>query len=140
LIDYFFRWANQAAAKQDAMMLADHLGVEVDGVRDWQRDHILPNVKAWRVSQDTVVQITDALGNTVNQPVHQYLAGWYAIIAVDRQVALLLNAAPLQFALDRDACNRGDPFVIKNNIGTMIQDVGCEPIFAGSSYPFGGYA
>lgn len=131
MIDYFFKWTNQAAAKQDALMLADHLGIEISpGVRDWLADHVLANVKAWRPSQDTIVD-----GRTV----HAYLPGWYAIVSLDRQVNILLNAAPLQFALDRDACNRGEPFVIKNNIGAIIQDVGCEPVFAGSNYPIGGY-
>lgn len=136
MIDYFFRWNDQADARQDALMLADHLSVAPDSpdVRDWMRDHVLPNVKAWRVSQD-MPNSPDVGGVT-----HTYLSGWFAIVATRTQVQVLLNAAALQFALDRDACNRGDPFVVRNNIGALITDIGCEPIFAGSNYPIGGYS
>lgn len=127
-IDYFFRWNSEADAKADALMLADYLGVEITpGVREWVRDRVLPNVKAWRPSQD--------VGG-----VHTYLTGWYAIISLPRQVQVLLNASALAFCLDRDAANASQPFVIRNNIGAIIQDVACEPIFAGSNYPIGGYS
>lgn len=127
-IDYFCRWDSEADAKADALMLADYLGVEITpGVREWVRDRVLPNVKAWRPSQD--------VGG-----VHTYLTGWFAIISLKQQVPVLLNAAALAFCLDRDACNAGQPFVIRNNIGAILQDVACEPIFAGSNYPVGGYA
>lgn len=132
-IDYFFRWASEADAKQDALMLADYLNVDPQNptVRDWARDRTLPNVKAWRVSQD--------VHNPDGTVTHTYLAGWFAIISIPRQVTVLLNASALAFCLDRDACLVGQPFVIRNNIGAVITDVGCEPIFAGSKYPIGGY-
>jgi hypothetical protein len=100
--------------------------------QDWRREHTLPNVKAWRVSQDI-------MQGDPPQIVHNYFGGWFVIVALTYQEPVLLNSPALQFALDRDACNRGDPFVVKNNIGALIQDVGCEPIFAGSTYPIGGY-
>ncbi len=134
-IDYFFRWLSLAEAKQDALLLANHVGMS-DGVspdvRDWLRNYVLPNVQVWRPSQD-IVTVSPATRT------HVYLSGWSAIISWPSRVALLLNASALAFALDRDACNAGQPFVIKNNVGAIINDIGVSPVFAGSNYPIGGY-
>lgn len=126
MIDYFFRWATEADAKQDAIMLANYLsGVSSLGIRIWAHDKVLPNVQVWRPSQDTI---------SSGVVVHNYLSGWSAIVALPSPVAVLLNATALSFALNRD----GPPYVIKNNIGSVITDVACSPIFAGSHYPIGG--
>lgn len=121
-VDYFFRWASEADAKTDAIMLADYLNVLPGGLRGWARDKVLPDVKAWRPSQD--------IGG-----VHTYLTGWFAIVSLQSQVQVLLNATALAFAMNRD----GPPYIIKNNIGSIITDIACEPIFCGSHYPIGGY-
>ena len=126
MIDFFFRWNSQADARADAIALAQRFGsLDKDGLLQWARDHVLPNVKAWRPSQDS--------GSPV---VHVYLPGWFAIVSLETQPAVLLNASALAFALNRE----GPPYIIKNNIGAVITDVACEPIFAGSHYPIGGYA
>lgn len=122
MIDYFFRWTNEAAARADAIMLADYLDVLPGDLRDWAYDKVLPNVLAWRPSQDV-------------SGIHTYQTGWFAIISISRQISVLLNASALAFALDRD----GPPYVIKNNIGTVITDIAVAPIFCGSHYPIGGY-
>lgn len=126
MIDYFFKWTDEAAAKEDVLMLADYLNVTPGGLREWVRDKILPNPKVWRPSQDTVVN---------GAVVHTYLTGWFLVVALERRVAVLLNSTALQFALDRDARNAGQPFVVKNNIGAVINDVKVAPVFAGSNYP-----
>ena len=112
-MDYFFRYNTEADALADAFAAAQKF--QVSGA--WARDHVLPNVSAWRVS--TGVPFT----------------GWFAIVSLNKQVDALLNAAALQFALDRD----GPPYIIRNNIGAAITDVACSPIFAGSHYPIGNY-
>lgn len=123
MIDYFFRWNSEADAKADAIALAEKFGRnDKNGILQWAIDHVLPNVKAWRPSQD--------IGGA-----HTYLNGWFAIVSIDRQVGVLLNATALAFALDRD----GPPYIIRNNIGAIIADVACQPIFCGSHYPIGGY-
>lgn len=126
MIDYFFKWTDEAAAKADVLMLADYLNVAPGGLREWARDKVLPNPKVWRPSQDTVVN---------GVVVHAYLTGWFLVVALERRVAVLLNSTALQFALDRDARNAGQPFVVKNNIGAVINDVKVAPVFAGSNYP-----
>jgi len=118
MIDYFFKWTDEAAAKADAFSVAQKF--EISG--EWARDHVLPNVQAWRPSQD--------VGG-----VHTFLTGWVAIVSTQNQVQVLLNAAALQFALDRN----GPPYIVKNNIGGIITDVACSPIFCGSHYPIGGF-
>lgn len=128
MIDYFFRWTDEAAAKADAVLLANHFSVQISSsVILWARERVLPGIQAWRPSQDS-------------SGVHNYLSGFFAIVAIPQQSSVLLNASALQFALDRDACNAGQPFVVQNNIGTVITDVACQPIFCGSTYPIGGYS
>jgi len=118
VIDYFFKWTDEAAAKADAFAIAQRFNVN----GQWLQDHVLPNVQAWRPSQD--------VGG-----VHTFLIGWFAVVATNQPVPILTNAAALAFALDRD----GPPYVIKNNIGAVITDVAVSPIFAGSHYPIGGF-
>jgi hypothetical protein len=119
VIDYFFKWPDEASAKADALALANFLNVNLG----WFQDKVLPNVRAWRPSQD--------VGG-----VHTFLTGWFALAAWPTQVTILLNATALAFALDRN----GPPYIIKNNIGGVITDIGVSPIFAGSHYPIGGYS
>lgn len=126
MIDYFLKWNTEADAKADAFALAQKFGVDNQGAWAWAQDHVLPNVKAWRPSQDTGVP---------PNVVHTYLTGWYAIVSTNNQIPVLINAAALAFALDRD----GPPYIVKNNIGAVITDVACSPIFAGSHYPLGGF-
>jgi hypothetical protein len=140
MIDYFFRWANVAEARQDALLYGRHIGVTNDspGARQWLQDHVLPNVRAWRPSQD----VSD--GNSPPTITHTYLTGFMAIVSLDHVDNALLNADALAFALDRDlAKRRGESprpqFVLKNNVGAIIADLAVEPIFAGSDYPIGGY-
>ena len=121
LVDYFLKWADEASAKADAVMLAGYLNTDAQSLKQWARDKVLPNVQVWRPSQD--------VGG-----VHTFLTGWFAIIGINRQVTVLLNATALQFALNRD----GPPYIVRNNIGGIITDVAVSPVFLGSHYPVGG--
>lgn len=130
MIDYFFKWNTEADARADAFSLAQKFGTQIPssiGGWGWATDHVLPNVKAWRPSQDVT---------SSGVVTHNYLAGWFAIASINREVNILLNSSQLAFALNRD----GPPYIVKNNIGAVISDVACEPIFAGSHYPIGGYS
>jgi len=71
---------------------------------------------------------------------HTYLTGFFALVSVDRRLNFLLNASALQFALDRSRFKAGQSFVIKNNIGAVITDIGVSPMFAGCDYPIGGFS
>jgi hypothetical protein len=134
MYDFFFKWADEAEAWADRMALAEYLGIDVNATT-WNQSVMLPNVKAWRPSQD--VFTTDSPPKFVR---HTYLAGWFAIIATPSKAQILLNDNNLQFCLDRRAWNaQTPPYIVKNNIGAVLQDVACEPIFAGSNYPVNGY-
>jgi hypothetical protein len=129
MIDHFCRWNTEAAAKQDAMRLKKYFGIDNGSIVDyWYLHQFLPNVAAWRVSQD----FHDTAGNLE----HVYLTGWFGILALDQAEPIILTDTCCAFALDRN----GPPYIVKNNIGTVIQDVGVSPIFAGSHYPLGGWA
>lgn len=134
MYDFFFKWATEEEAWADRMRLADYLGIDVNAT-SWNQSTMLPNVKAWRPSQDVF---------SGSPPVfvrHTYLAGWFALIATPKPANYLMNDNNLQFCLDRRAWNsRTPPYVVKNNIGTVINDVAVEPIFAGCNYPVNGYS
>lgn len=127
MIDYFFRWATSSEARADAFAAAQHFGLNTAQGWQWALDHVIPNVQAWRPSQD----ITSSTG-----VIHNYQAGWFAIASLNNQVQVLLNSSQLAFALNRD----GPPYVIRNNIGAIISDIAVSPVFAGSHYPIGGYS
>jgi hypothetical protein len=110
------------------MRLRQYFGSD-DGaiVNDWYLHQFLPNVKVWRPSQDVGVP---------PNVTHTYLTGWFGILALDHIEDVILNDNSLAFALDRD----GPPYIIKNNIGAVINDVAVAPIFCGSHYPLGGFS
>ena len=122
-MDHFCRWTDEASAKADAWTLAQHFGYSSTSAWNWATEHVLPNVKAWRPSQDS-------------SGVHTYQPGWFCIVSTPNPVSAIMNSTRLAFALDRD----GPPYLLKNNIGAVITDIAVEPIFAGSHYPVGGYS
>lgn len=138
MIDYVLRYEDEEAAQADAIVLADAMGVP--SAEQWQLQHTIPDIKVWQPTQDSV----ETVPPTENMPehervVHAYIAGYFVAVSLDCQEPVLLDAPALQFALDREQCNIGKPFVVKNNIGQLIADIAWEPMFAGSNYPLGGY-
>lgn len=126
MVDYGFQFASAAQAIADATMLAgQYSGVNAT----WMADHVLAGITCWRPSLDVA-------------GVHTPLAGYYVIVSVDTVAAIpaLLNHAKLAFAFNRTSRISGQPFVIKNNIGAIISDLGCQPLFAmNNPYPIGGF-
>lgn len=101
---------------------------------NWATFRVLPNVKAWRISQDVFA------GSPPEFVSHTYLPGWFAILAMEEALDVLLNDNNLAFALNRNWTPDSPPnLIVKNNIGAIIQDVGVSPVFAGSNYPVGGF-
>jgi hypothetical protein len=98
---------------------------------DWGTFRVLPNVKAWRPSLDS--------GSPAE---HTYLAGWFAILAMEEAIPAILNDNNLAFALNRNWDPGASPknLIVKNNIGAIITDVAVSPVFAGSNYPIGGFS
>lgn len=130
MVDYFFSYNNATAAKNAYDILCTKLGLPT--ASDYRRQSTIDNVKVWMVSDDTTT-------GTPPRVVHQYLPGYWVMIAAEKTESVLENDMALEFALDRDACNRGAPFIVKNNVGAEINDYAHEPTFAGANYPLGGY-
>ncbi len=139
MVDYFFRWNSEDEARHDAVRLRNYFGHTTgdspDVITSWLLNWFLPDVKAWRVSQDHL--------DTSSPPVmvHTYLTGWFGILALGQIVDVILNDGNLQFALNRDFDPLASPknLIVKNNIGAILQDVAVSPTFAGSRYPIGGF-
>ncbi len=133
-IDYFAKWASEAEAKQDAMRLRQYFGSDGGSiVKDWYLHQFLPNVKVWRPSQD--------VHNPDGTVTHTYLAGWFGILSLDHIENVILNDNSIAFVLNRDgnpSSVPAVPYIIKNNIGTVINDIAVSPVFLGSHYPLGG--
>lgn len=137
MYDYGLKFTNQAQAIADATMLAG----QYDGVNaTWVLSHTIPGLQCWRPSQDMTVANPSPPPATIVQ--HTFLVGYFVIVSVNTAAPIpaLLNHAALQFALDRTAREAGQAFVVKNNIGVVITDIACQPMFqSGSPYPMGGF-
>ena len=120
MIDYFFKFTNEAAALADAEGTAFYR----DGA--WNTDRVIPDVKVWRASQDV-------------DGVHTYLAGWFCIVSINREMPALLSHASLQLALSRGKLNRREAggVLVRNVSLALLADIRFEPVFAGADYPFG---
>ena len=131
-IDFFFRFTDESDAISEAVKYKG-LGRYDNSsppVWFWDRDYVIPDIKAWRPSQD---------GGS--PPVHNYLTGWFAVVAWTKPARALMTHPKLQFALNRQWDKFGSPknLVVKNNIGAIINDVAVSNVFAGSDYPVGGF-
>lgn len=156
MIDYAFKFTDEAAAIAAAQSLNPQLSGALyrssgnsPASGNWSLDHVLPNVKVWRPSQDTTQMVPVHFpGNSpdvtqdVPMVVHNYLSGWFAIVSIDTPapIPVLMNAPQLQFALNRTARMAGQPFLIQNNIGAIITDIDYQPKFLmDNPYPVGGF-
>ena len=101
----------------------------------WDASRVIPGVSVYR---DTGIEtVPDGAGGAYEGEVRAPLAGWYLVIACqDREPGLEGEACML--IADRDAASRGEPCIIHTI--TTAEDLATlrlEPVFAGSSYPFG---
>ena len=74
MIDYFFSYNNATSAKNAYNALCTALGLPV--ADDYRRQSTISDVKVWRVSDDTTT-------GTPPRVVHQYLPGYWVLIAAD---------------------------------------------------------
>lgn len=147
MIDYALKFADEptaiAAAQSLRPQLSRGLWTTASDSGSWSVDHVVPNLKVWRPSQDTTQTVIGRDGGQTQIVVHSYLAGWFAVISAETNapIQVLLNSSALQFALNRTARMQGLPFVLKNNIGDIITDIACQPLFLmNNPYPVGNYA
>lgn len=126
MIDYFLKFNTEAEAITAATGTA--LG-QVDPQNNWfwNAHFVNPNIKAWRISQDTI-------GGIPPHIIHDYLIGWFVTVSTNNPNAQLSNHPNLAIELNRD----GPPYLRKNLTGIPATDLAFEPVFAGSHYPIGG--
>lgn len=132
-IDVVLRFASLAAAKADPVVQQYRNQIE----DLWAGDSVIPNVRVWRVSQDTYG--IDAEGNpTVT---HAYQSGWFALISLPRVVNALRDHAAVQFVVDRDKMNaRQSGMVLRKTVNdATLNDFRFEPVFAGMNPPWGAW-
>lgn len=128
LIDALLNFTSVQAAKNDPVLAA-----HMDQLQNWRGSYVLPDVKSWRVSQDTL--------NANGDPVHSYRTGWSLIIALPNVASALFNHSNLIVMIDRNkAIARVPGQLLKVNVTQVImQDTRWEPVFAGCDYPWGSW-
>lgn len=141
MIDYFFKFTNEAAAIADASGTIYYTppqtfnGVTTPG--SWNADRVAPGIQVWRASQDVAGSVIGPGGVSVPTVTHTFLAGWFGIISIPIVKAALMNHSALQIAMNRELAAAGQAAILKNNLGALLQDLRFSPVFAGSNYPFG---
>jgi hypothetical protein len=134
MIDYFMKYN----AESEAIAAAEAAGKlgrrDAENIWRWDTDYVRPNIKTWRISQDSSTIVSDGIHEPTPVITHTSLPGWYAIVSTVNPNALLSNDPALAIELNRD----GPPYLRKNNTGIAAVDLNFEPIFSGSHYPIGG--
>ena len=138
MFDYGFQFSNVAAAIVDGVAQGVYNPVSPS---KWFYDHVQPGLQCWEPSQDTTV--TNPLPPPATLTTHTYLTGYYVLVSVVSLTPIPAFASDpnLAFILDRTQREAGAAsYVVQNNIGAVIADLGCAPMFASSNpYPIGGF-
>lgn len=133
-LDFLFSCASEAACIADPVLGAFHSPASTDGPGGWRGDVVIPNIQVWDSRQD--VGGTDPDGNpTVT---HTYLSGFWMVVSSNGPNTLLSGDGNLVLLADRDAANKGLPFVLSSvQPDDQLAFFMLSPLFAGSNYPFG---
>jgi len=141
MYDYGFAFSSAAVAEADAVMLENQFDVTLG----WATDHVLAGLQVWKPANDVTTQVTNPNPPppTVPQITHTYLTGYFVLVMINTPspIPALANHPNLQFILNRTAREAGQPFVVKNNIGATLGQIGVAPVPQSSNpYPVGGFA
>jgi hypothetical protein len=129
MIDHLMTFANEEAAKADPVVGSYFANGE------WKSDICVPGVFVWAPASNTIG--TDPNGNSYVVR-RAYDANWRVIIAKAAPDASLLSLPSCHLVADREAAAAGRPFILQSILGeAQLAELALEPMFAGSSYPFG---
>jgi len=129
MIDHLMTFANEEAAKADPVVGSYFANGE------WKSDICVPGVFVWAPASNTIG--TDPNGNSYVVR-RAYDANWRVIIAKATPDASLLSLPSCHLVADREAAAAGRPFILQSILGeAQLAELALEPMFAGSSYPFG---
>lgn len=133
-IDAILKFTDLATALVDPIV-QQHVSTDAQGNPIFAGDHVIPDLKVWRNSQDTTQTVTGPGGQQYQQTVHNYLTGYYALISMPRVVLSLRDHSALQVVITRD-----NNTVLKRNVTfALLNDLRFEPIYAGCNYPWGAW-
>jgi hypothetical protein len=129
MIDHLMTFANEEAAKADPVVGSYFANGE------WKSDICVPGVFVWAPASNTIG--TDPNGNSYVVR-RAYDGNWRVIIAKAAPDASLLSLPSCHLVADREAAAAGRPFILQSILGeAQLAELALEPMFAGSSYPFG---
>lgn len=123
MIDYLFNYPNENAAEAGSVAIAH--GATPENSFVWKADHVI-EVMAWKPSEDT----SDGNGGVI----HNYLTGIWLLVSTISSDTVSNGSAHLQMAFDRSGTAR---LLSQKGNAINIDDFRFEPIFAGSTYPWG---
>ena len=138
MYDYLLKFADEATAESDPVMAARYYrppttGPAGDFPGAWAGDRVIPGVQVWDPANDTTVTIEGPNGS-FQAVKHQYLDGFWLVIAETKQLADLDSHPNLLILADRDDPNA--TWIIDNTGDPNWRRHMMQPLFAGSEYLF----
>jgi hypothetical protein len=129
MIDHLMTFVSEEAAKADPIVGSYFTNGE------WRPDICVAGVFVWAPASNTIG--TDPNGNSYVVR-HAYDTNWRVIIAKAALDPSLSALPACHLVADRDAAAASRPFILQSILGeTQLAELALEPMFAGSSYPFG---
>lgn len=135
-IDVVVKFADLATALADPVV-QQHVSTDAQGNPVFQGDHVIPDIKVWRVSQDVAGTTPGPDGQTIPTVTHTYLPGYFALISLPQIVPALRDHPAVQVVINRDTNT-----VIRRGTGiglALLNDMRFAPIYAGATYPWGAW-
>lgn len=137
MIDYLLAFASEAIAKADPIVGSYWT---LDGLSDiagsWRGDVCIPGVFVWAPTLDIITTDPITGFSIINHT--PYDNQWRIVIALPQQDMSLSGSEACELVADRDAANKGLPFILQSNLSDSdLEQLLLEPVFAGSNYPFG---
>jgi hypothetical protein len=134
-IDVILKFTDLATALADPVV-QQHLSTDAQGrLTVPQADHVIPDIKVWRVSQDVAGSITGPDGQSIPTVTHTYLPGYFALVSLPQIVPALRDHPAVQVVINRDT-----NAVIRRGISpALLNDLRFDPVYAGCNYPWGAW-
>src|SRR4051794_25257678 len=101
-IDAILKFADLATVLADPVV-QQHTSMDGQGNPVFQGDHVIPDIKVWRASQDVAGTATGPDGQTYPTVTHTYLSGYYALVSLPQIVPALRDHPAVQVVINRDS-------------------------------------
>lgn len=135
MIDHLLAFDSEVTAQSDSIVGAYWVS-DSQGAGTWRSDVCIPGVFVWAPTLDIITTDPITGFSIVNHT--PYDNQWRIVIALPQQDMVLSGSAACELVADRDAANKGLPFILQSNLSDSdLEQLLLEPVFAGSNYPFG---